>query len=486
MWPQILKHKKILEQETGYIKKDWGGKISVALVFPNTYRVGMGNLAIHTIYKLLNDDPRIVCERAFLPDKEDKTVLSLESQRPLTDFDIVAFSISFQNDFLNILPILSLAKIEPRSANRGQVSTFHNTKTGTTHNTRSSSYPLLLAGGVAVTMNHKPLVEIFDRFFLGEAEESLVNTINGLLRRTRLPAGRQAPRNDTKKHYVKNLNKYPTQTVIYSKLAEFGDMHLIEMSRGCPRNCKYCATPCLYAPFRTRNLKTITQMIEQGLRQRKKIGLISGDLIAHRNFYSIAELIHKKGGTFSPSSLRVESINDKLVTLLAETGQKSISLGIEAANENLRVSLGKTFSNQELFKKIELLKKTKLNNLRLYFMIGLPQETFEDIEAIASLSKQIKKIIKNTSLTLTIAHFVPKPGTFFAKEKYAGEKYLKDADKTLKRLLGKTKGISIHTDSVLSSTCDYVLSNGDGSLITFLEMAEKEGLRKALKVIARS
>ncbi|MBU0506166.1 B12-binding domain-containing radical SAM protein, partial [bacterium] len=428
MWSQILKHRKILEQETGYIKKDWGGKISVALVFPNTYRVGMGNLAIHTIYKILNDNPGIVCERAFLPEKNEKTLLSLESQRPLTDFDVVAFSISFQNDFLNILPILDLAKIEHRRSKRGAVQ------------------PLLIAGGAAVTMNPKPLAEIFDVCLLGEAEALLPEIISIChSRKSGNPARNKMLdprlRGDDKqicgddcliyhKHFVKDLNKYPTQTVIYSQQAEFGDMHLMELSRGCPRKCKYCATPNLYAPFRVRNLQCISEMIEQGLKFRKKFGLISGDLIAHRDFFAIAQLILKKGGAFSPSSLRVEAIAENVVKLLAETGQKSISLGIEAAREELRASLGKKFSNQRLLETINLLNKVGLKNLRLYFMIGLPGETSADIEAIATLSKQIKKITRGSSLTLTIAHFVPKPGTPFAKEKFAGEKYLKAADKT--------------------------------------------------------
>ncbi|MFH1874711.1 MAG: radical SAM protein [Pseudomonadota bacterium] len=481
MWAQILKHKKILEQEQGYIKKDWGGKISVALVFPNTYQVGMGNLAVHTIYKILNEDPQIVCERAFLPEKNEKALLTLESQRPLSDFDIVAFSISFQNDFLNILPILDLAKIEHR------------------HSKRGADQPWLLAGGAAVTMNPKPLAEIFDAFVLGEAEEVLVDVITTCHSRAsgnpvrnkmldpRLRGDDKQTRGDDcliyHKHFVKDLNKYPTQTVIYSQQAEFGDMHLMELSRGCPRKCKYCATPNLYAPFRMRNLKCISQMIEQGLKFRKKFGLISGDLIAHRDFFAIAQLILKKGGAFSPSSLRVEAIEENVVKLLAETGQKSISLGVEAASEELRASLGKRFSNQKLLETVNLLNKVGLKNLRLYFMIGLPNETPADIEAIATLGKQIKKIAKGSSLTLTIAHFVPKPGTPFAQEKFAGEKYLKATDKSLKRLLGNIKGINLHFDSVLSSTCDYILSNGDESLLKFLENSFKLGTRKAINQI---
>ena len=160
-WKLVQKAKQILEKERGTVHKPWGGKISVCLIYPNFYHVGMSNLGFQTIYQLLNSEEDVVCERAFLPDQEDlqefysnqTLIFSLESQKPLSDFDILAFSISFENDFVNVLTILDLARIPMEMC------------------LRDSTYPLVIAGGVAVFLNPEPLSEFLDLFVLGEAEE---------------------------------------------------------------------------------------------------------------------------------------------------------------------------------------------------------------------------------------------------------------------------------------------------------------------------
>jgi len=482
MWKFIEKQKKILASETNALAKHWGGKLSVVLVYPNVYSVGMGNLAIHALYKILNDHPNVVCERAFLPDKNDMAeslrtntpVLSIETQKPLSEFDCVAFSISFQNDFLNIIPILSLCSIPHRSNNRG------------------GDYPLLLAGGAAVTINPYPVSQIFDCLALGEGEEvfseivsvlceetdkkqrlQLLSEINGLL----VPS---LTTGDVKKRFIKDLDKWRTETVVYSNNAEFGDMHLIEMSRGCPRKCRFCATPSLYSPFRVRSKKAISQMLQDGEKFRNKIGLIGADLLSHKTLIDIIEEIHEMGKTFSPSSLRVDGIDNKIASLLAKSGHKAVSLGIEGASISLRSSIGKDFSDDQIISAVSILAENKISFVRLYFMIGLPGETLADIEGIVDLVLKIKTEMKKQkkmaiSISVTITPFVPKPDTFFCKEKFAEEGYLRKAVKILKRSLSDKKGISIHHDTILSSQTDYILSNRGTDLITFLENIYETG-----------
>lgn len=495
MWSFVKKQQRVLASETGAIVKDRGGKASIALVYPNTYYVGMSNLAVHTLYKLLNDDQRAVCERAFLPDMKDfaehrrtnSPLFSIENQRPIAEFDCIAFSISFQNDFLNVIPIFSLCSIPHRRTER------------------NDSHPLLFAGGCAVTMNPLPLSEIFDCFVIGETEDVIKEIVPVLSARTQKKEklgelakieGVFVPsisKSKTKRRFVKNISEWPTQTVIYTPHTEFSDMHLVEMSRGCPRRCKYCATPCVYEPYRTRDFDSIMQMIESGIEHKKRFGLIGADLLIHPAFIKTAEAIHELGATFSPASIRVDEIKEENVKLLAQSGHKSASLGIEAADEKLRSSIGKTISNDRILNAVGLLAAAGICSLRLYFMIGLPGETGDDIRAIGKMAIDILKILRAeaprktraSSVSLTISPFVPKPLTVFERMPFAGEKYLKDAVKKIKGILSRTEGISVNVDSITSSMTDAILSRGNHHLLSFLEKyAETNSIRKAISELS--
>jgi len=508
MWSFVKKQRDLLTEESGTIIKEWGGRLSVALVYPNTYHVGMSNLAIHTLYRLFNDRPQIVCERAFLPDQKalsehrrTKTpVLSIETQRPLHEFDVIAFSVSFQNDFLNIIPILSLCSIPHLSSGR------------------TDDHPLIIAGGCAVTMNPHPLDEIVDAFVIGEAEEVLGEIIPVLSLRTSHeqtvetlskiagvyvpPCGRgegvRHRLSDALPHFpsrrvIKNLDDWPTQTVIYTPNTEFGDMHLIEMSRGCPRNCNFCATPCLYTPYRMRSSDAILKMVADGLRHRKRLGLIGSDLLAHSALSEVVNTIHRQGATFSPSSIRADELNETIALALAQSGHKSISLGIEAASERLRSTLGKRFSNERILRTATALAEHGITTLRLYFMIGLPGETDDDIHAIAKLAREIRSTLQTaapknayrSSVTLSVNPFVPKPFTPFERMPFAGERALKEKIKTLNKLIKTSGGVFVHAEPIISAMCDAVISRGDRHLITFLEKCrETNSPRKALTALS--
>ncbi len=461
MWPNVEKNRRLLEEEEGFVVKEWGGKTSVALIYPNTYDVGMSNLAIHSLYKLFNENPGIVCERAFLPAANDieehrrtKTpLLSLETQRPLSEFDCIAFSISFQNDYLNILPILKLSRVPHRIDDRGK------------------DDPLLIAGGCAVTMNHLPLAGIFDAFFIGEAEEALPEIIAAIREGAR-PEGTFGGR-----RFVKKLDDWPTETVVHSRKTEFGDMHLVEMSRGCPRKCKFCATPCIYAPLRFRSFDAIMSMVKNGLSYRKRFGLIGSDLLSHPDFFQVVEEIHKLGAAFSPSSLRVDAIDERVAQLLEKSGHRSISLGVEAGSDPLRASIGKRFPRERILEAAEALARHGITSLRLYFMMGLPGETPDDVALIARIANDVllairtaaPKGVRSTKVSLTVTPFVPKPLTPFENTRFAGEKYLKEAIGTIKKLTARSEGIALHHDPIVSSECDYLLSNEKREMTVFLE-----------------
>ncbi|MFH0799087.1 MAG: radical SAM protein [Pseudomonadota bacterium] len=491
-WNLKIRLRERLASEDGAIVKDWGGKRSVALVYPNTYAVGMGNLAVHTLYGMLNEREEIACERAFLPSKAeiaehrrtDTPILALESQRPLAEFDAIAFSISFENDYLNLLPILDLARIPHRAADRKEDS------------------PLLIAGGAAPTLNPAATSLIFDAIVCGEAEsyaDDLVPLLASGLPKAEMLAelnrmdGIFVPsvskETKVKRRHLKNLDAWRTQTVIHSREAEFSGMHLIEIARGCPFGCAFCATPGLYRPARHRGFDCVMSMVDEGLKFRKKFGLIGAHILSHPDFVEIARAIHARGATFSPSSVRAADIDDERAGLLAESGHRSVSLGIEAGSEKLRDAIGKGLPDERLIEAVATLARRGIARIRLYFMIGFPNETEADIEAIARLSLKISatiaahapKAARAASVDLTISPFVPKPGTALAGARFAGEAALKSKINIVKRLLAKERGLSVGADAPLSSAIEAYLSQCGIDAVEFLEEAFATGnVRKAL------
>lgn len=457
-WKLKKQLQSLAADEVGAVKKDPGGTTTVVLVYPNTYHVGMSNLAVHSLYKIFNDHPNISCERAFLPEKKDwaehertdTPILTVESQKPIGEFDVVAFTVSFENDLLNIVPILELSKIPLIEGKRGP------------------DHPAIIAGGAAITLNPKPMGTIATTCILGEFEaydldELIPSLCKGGLGRVEPP------------QYITNLDHHPTQTVIHTPNTEFGHMHLIEITRGCSRGCSFCAVPGIYGKLRMRSLDAIIKMIDQGFKHRTKFGLIGADILAHPRFDDIAEYILERNGIFSLSSVRVDRITPQVAKLFKRAGMKSMSLGIEAATDDLRAKLGKKFTNQRCQEAAKVLAAEGITNIRLYFMSGLPGETDEDIEAIATFAEETLKTIRDhapktqrtSSVECTVTPFVPKPGTPFAEEAFAGTKRINAIQKKLKQLMGKKKGIKLSFDSAKQAATEYKLAHSTLDLKIF-------------------
>jgi radical SAM superfamily enzyme YgiQ (UPF0313 family) len=485
-WNYIKENRRLLADEAGAIVKDPGGKTTVALVYPNSYRVGMSNLAVHTVYKLLNDHPGMACERAFLP-IGDGPVLTIETQRSIAEFDIVAFTISFENDLLNVIPILERSKIPHRKANR------------------TGDHPIVIAGGAAVTLNPHPLEHIVDTCVRGEFEAygddlssqlaachseggTTEESLAFLSQKARDPS---PAAQDDKINLVADLDRFPTQTVIHTPNTTFGDMHLIEVMRGCPRNCTFCATPGLYSPFRMRSFDAVMAMVDEGSRYRRKFGLIGSDIASHPRFKDIARAILDRGYTFSLSSVRVDRIDAEVAALLKQSGMRSISLGIEGATERLRKTLEKGFTDERCMRSVALLAAEGITNVRLYYMIGLPDETEADIDAIPVFAETVLQTIRDnapktrrtSSVECTIAPFVPKPLSPFKDKAFAGIKRINEIQKRLKKLAGKRKGIKLSFDSAQHAAIEAYLAKAGPEAIEFLEEVMRTSPRKALLTI---
>lgn len=488
----------LLSKEKGAVSKDPGGKINICLVYPNTYHVGMSNLGFQGIYGFLNKREDVVCERAFLPDERDieeyirtgTQIFSYESKRPLNKFDIVAFSISFENDYPNILKILDISKI-PLSVPE-----------------RNEYHPLLIAGGVCCFFNPEPIAPVFDMIFTGEAEESLDEFLDmyknkagqglsGLKTEAMKIEGIYVPEfykvdyNDDgtiskrislnnapekiKRRYLKDLSASPVTTAIITPEAEFSNMYLIEAMRGCPWNCRFCLVGHIYGPVRKKDLEAIKKEIGRAKEITPKIGLIGPSLT---DYPHIMDVLCIEGVDFSITSLRASAKSAELVELLK--GHKSVSIAPEAGTERMRRAVNKKITEKDILDTVELIFNAGIENLRLYFMIGLPTETDEDIEGIVELVKKARRISNKGNIILSISTFVPKPFTPFQWHSMESLDSVKEKLKFIKKALRDENGIKVFHDVPKYAHMQGMFSTGDRRVFGVLrEMVKTDDYRAA-------
>ena len=485
-----------LAQERGTVQKDWGGRVSVALIYPNYYQVGMSNLGFQVIYGILNDNPAIVAERAFLPDGEelseyrrtDQPLLSLESLTPLLKFDLLAFSLSFENDYLNILTILDMSKIPLMSKERGE------------------NYPLILAGGITTFMNPEPLANFIDCFLFGEGEvilkkffqtyldlplstvkkeetlRILASEVEGVYCPSLYKAEYRGdgtiasfePLIPSIPSRVKAVKQVPfngplRRSRIITPFTEFSDTILVELSRGCGIGCRFCAAGYMYRPPRVIQEEEIFTSFEQILAEKNRIGLISPSVSDVPGIERLTSFILDRGGEFSVSSLRADSLTKGLIENLKRSGQKTLTIAPETGSERLRRVINKKLTTEEITEAIILIAGTGFFHIKLYFMIGLPTETGEDIKDIIGLVKSIRHYLIKESrgrkkigrIRLSINCFVPKPFTPFQWFPMDTVDSLKEKQKTIKRTLSVEGGIGISFDVPKWAYVQTLLSMGD-------------------------
>ncbi len=473
------KGRKRLERETGSILKDWGGKLPFAFVYPNSYFIGMSNLGMQTIYGFLNAREDAVCERIFW-DKENSengvVPLSVESQRPLTDFAVLAFSFNYEIDFFNIAPLLKASGI-PLYAEQ-----------------RDETQPLIIAGGPCISANPMPIAPFFDCLCIGEAEsllpamlpvieEGLSGNREELLRAMAKIPGVYVPQFPPEKPVTRqklmNLDDYPAHSIVLTQDTELSDLYLLEVERGCAHNCRFCLVSSAFSPMRFHSLDSMLKQAEIGLKLRKRIGLVGPAVTDHPQIEELLKGLLDLGAQVSISSLRLTSLNQEIMQLLVKGGMRSVALAPEAGSECLRQSIKKGISESQILEAIRLAGEAGMQQLKLYFMIGLPGETEADIQAIVDLALTGKKLIEHkrgkTRLTLNVSPFVPKASTVFQRLPMTPLDVLQARIAFLKnRLAGQ--GIKINNESPQWSEVQAVLSRGDSSLAKALAGIEKESL----------
>lgn len=477
------------DHETGVIRKIWKGKISVALVFPNHYAVGLPNLGFQTVYELLNRMESVVCERIFLPESAGPPV-SLESKTRLDRFDIVAFSISFENDYPNLPGLLDAAGIPLLSSRR------------------TDAHPLVIAGGVACFINPEPIAHFIDCFLLGEAECLLppfIDCIRAYSDRADLLAAlaRQVPgayipalyldhyRPDgtfealvpfqdappsISRAYVPILADASTQSVILTPNASFGGTYLIEIGRGCPHGCRFCSAGFVYRPPRFRPKDLLEACIRKGAEISKKIGLVSAAVSDHPDLGALCEVAQSIGVQLSFSSLRADSLTPDLLTSLPTSRIKTATIAPDAGSERMRRVINKGMTESHILDAASALVTSGIPNLKLYFMVGLPTETPEDVEAIVALCLKIKACFLESSklqgrigeMIVSVNPFIPKPATPFQWAAMETVPTLKKKLASIRQGLNRIPNIRAETSSVREAVIQALLSRGDRRLSELL------------------
>jgi radical SAM superfamily enzyme YgiQ (UPF0313 family) len=469
-----MPRKLIPASEKGAIFKDWGGRLPIALIYPNNYSVGMSSLGLQSLYGIFNAHDDVVCERAFLPD-----TVSLESGRNLRDFAVLAFSFTYELDYFNFARMLRDAHVAPYAADRG------------------NGDPVIIAGGPGVFMNPEPIAPFLDAVVIGEGEpviepllavlreardtdrsETLMRLAaipgvyvpafytpeyedDGTLKRTHAEAPMPVLRQT-----ANNLNSFSTTSTFQAPDSEFGHMHLIEIARGCHWRCTFCVATYGFLPVRQRGVDRILDDARAGMKWNNHVGLVSATISDHTEIDDIATGLRDLGVQLSVSSMRVRPLPEKLIRAVAETGTKTLTLGIESGSERLRHYIAKGVKDQDVAPAVDLAADCGFHRLKAYYMVGLPTETHDDLDLLIDQATFIKQRFsaktgrRGAELVLNVSCFVPKAQTPMQWAVQATPAELREKLAYLRTNL-RPKGIDVRVDSPRWAALEATFSRGD-------------------------
>jgi radical SAM superfamily enzyme YgiQ (UPF0313 family) len=509
-WEQRERARQTLAKEVGYTLKPHGHRLRVALAFPNTYWVGMSNLGLQTVYRLFNSQPDVVCERFFLPPRQELAsivasrapLLTLESQTPVSEFDVIAFSVSFEWDYVNVLTLLRLAGLPPYAAER------------------SPSHPLVVVGGAVTFVNPEPLAPFADVIAAGEGEVLVpafqracasASDRTELLRLLAAERGFYVPSLvepeyapdgslagyrpaaalvgtaatlPVRKAALKTTEAVdPPATGIFTPDTEFGSRLLIEVVRGCANLCRFCWAGYNYLPVRAFPTDRILQIAEAARPHAHRAGLVSIALCDHPDIERILARLHEMGYGISPASLRLDDLTEPIVRLLRASGERTITIAPETGSDRLRRVVNKTVTNDEILDRAELIFASGIDNLKLYYMIGLPTETDDDLVAIRELTLAIRaRMLKHARgrgqigrIVGSVNPLIPKPGTAYQWLPMTDAATLERKIRRLRELTADLDNVYFNIKSERHSYYQALLSLGDRRVAPAIELAERNG-----------
>ena len=480
----------------------------VAIVYPNTYFVGMSNLGLHIIYEEINLRNDSVCERIFLPEKKeleayDKTktpLMSVETQRPMHQFDVVAFDVTFEMDYFHIPLMLRHGRVPIMGKDRTEFD------------------PIVIAGGPCATFNPEPFADFIDAFIIGEGEGIVSRVLDiirdgkmeGLERHAILRQLANVPGVYVPSLYVPIYNEDGAfkgydiadgapklikrhfemltsggETVVATNYTEFGAMYIIEVARGCGRHCRFCMAGYCFRVPRVRPLEILKEGVDRAEKLGKNVGLMGAAISDYPEVDELVTYIRSKDMRYSCASLRADSLTQAVVDGLADSGQKTITIAPETGSERLRRVINKGISEEHLKNAATLSAKSGIQHMRLYIMIGLPTETDEDIEAIVGLAERTQAHMAEVGckgrLTLSINPFIPKPFTPFQWMAMDNQKTVEKKLQYIKKALQKNRRIEVLVESPKEAYIQGVLARGDRRLGAVLAACAADRGSKSFK-----
>jgi len=514
--PQVAKPARYTGHEWNSVAKDWDQtEVRVALAYPDVYEVGMSNLGLMILYDLLNREEGVLAERVYAPwiDMEQAMrragipLYSLESRRPLAQFDIIGFSLQYELNYTNVLNMLGLADLSPLAAERGDAD------------------PLIIGGGSG-TYNAEPLADFFDLFVIGEGEEVLLELVRAYqrlriadcgLRITRADFLREAAKIEgvyvpslydvryhddgtvaavaplvpeararVRKRVVETLPPAPTRPVVpYTQVIH--DRAMVEIQRGCTQGCRFCQAGFIYRPRRERPLEEVLPTVEGIVEQTgyEEVALVS---LSSSDHSQIEPLVRRLTTDYqhpplavSLPSLRIDSFSVELAEMFQGRRKTGLTFAPEAGSQRLRDVINKNVTEDDLLRTAEAAYSSGWRRIKLYFMVGLPTETLEDVAAIVDLVKKVRAVGrrhqgKKTQVNVSVATFVPKPFTPFQWLPLVDEATLEEKQELLRRGL-RGAGLSFSWHDPRTTLLEAALSRGDRRLGQVVHRAWQLGAR---------